>query len=177
MKTFEFAIIGSGLDPTAEDFEARIYNAGCDDATVSFQKGHIIVDFAREAESIDDAIASAVKDVRAAGVTVDRIEPDPLVSLSDIAKRANLTRGAITNYAKGDRGANFPAPVARITSEQSLWSWGSVARWLLLHGKVTRSVAVEAVAFERANELVRHDQGGDIRKRLKDEVEACQRAI
>ena len=49
MKTFEFSIIASGLDPEAEDFADRFFNAGCDDATLSFQKGHIILDFAREA--------------------------------------------------------------------------------------------------------------------------------
>ncbi len=63
MKMHEFCIIASGLDPEAEDFETRFLKAGCDDATVSFQKGHIIVDFSCEAESLDDAIASAVGDV------------------------------------------------------------------------------------------------------------------
>jgi hypothetical protein len=44
MKTHEFSIIAPGLDPQAEDFESRLYDAGCDDATIAFQKGHIIVD-------------------------------------------------------------------------------------------------------------------------------------
>ncbi len=52
MKTHEFSIIASGLAPQADDFESRFYEAGCYDATLSFQKGHIIVDFAREAESL-----------------------------------------------------------------------------------------------------------------------------
>ena len=46
MKTFEFSIVASGLDPEAEDFADRFFNAGPDDATLSFQKGHIILDFA-----------------------------------------------------------------------------------------------------------------------------------
>src|ERR1700674_2455183 len=87
MKTFEFSIIASGLDPEARDFADRFFNAGCDDATISFHKGHIIVDFAREADSVDGAISSAVECVKKAGAQVDRIEPDPLVSLSDIAAR------------------------------------------------------------------------------------------
>src|SRR5436305_13532072 len=96
MKTHEFSIIASALDPQAEDFETRFYDAGCDDATISFQKGHIIVDFAREADSIDEAICSAVECVVKAGAHLDRVEPDPLVSLSDIAVRTGLTRAAIT---------------------------------------------------------------------------------
>ena len=34
MKKFEFSIIASGLDPAAEDFEQRFYDAGCDDAPI-----------------------------------------------------------------------------------------------------------------------------------------------
>jgi TATA-box binding protein (TBP) (component of TFIID and TFIIIB) len=50
-------------------------------ATIAFQKGHIIVDFAREADALEDAIATAVEAVTKAGAKVDRVEPDPLVSL------------------------------------------------------------------------------------------------
>lgn len=75
MKTHEFIIIASGLDPAQEDFLDRFYDAGCDDATVAFQKGHIIVDFARGAGSLDDAIASAVAAVKKAGAKVERVEP------------------------------------------------------------------------------------------------------
>ena len=60
MTLYEFCIIASGLDSQSEDFEERFYEMGCDDATIAFQKGHIIVDFAREAHSVDAAIASAL---------------------------------------------------------------------------------------------------------------------
>jgi hypothetical protein len=90
MKTFEFSIVASGVDPTADDFGDRFYDAGCDDALVAFQKGHTIIDFAREARSIDEAIASAVENVCAAGAKIDRVEPDLLVNLSEIASRADL---------------------------------------------------------------------------------------
>lgn len=79
MKTFEFSIIASGLDPQAEDFEQRFYDADCDDAAIAFQKGHIIVDFTREAKSVSEAIATAVRNVRAAGAHINRVEPDPLL--------------------------------------------------------------------------------------------------
>jgi hypothetical protein len=73
MKTFEFSIIASGLDPEAEDFADRFFDAGCDDATLSFQKGQIVVNFVREAESVDAAIVSAVECVAAAGAKVSGI--------------------------------------------------------------------------------------------------------
>jgi hypothetical protein len=73
MQTFEFSIIASGLDPEAADFPDSFFNAGCDDATLSVQNGQIILDFDREAESIDVAIASAVECVAAAGAKVSGI--------------------------------------------------------------------------------------------------------
>jgi hypothetical protein len=154
MKTYEFSIIASGLDPSADDFEARFYDAGCDDATISFQKGHIIVDFAREAASIDQAIVSAIECVKAAGAMVERVEPDPLVNLSDIAARTGMTRAAITQYSKGQRSKGFPTPVARVTSDSPLWDWATVARWLFLHDKLTREIAIEAEAVKAANAAI-----------------------
>jgi hypothetical protein len=155
MKKYEFSIIASGLDPQADDFESRFYDAGCDDATISFQKGHIIADFAREAESIDAAICSAVACVEAAGAHVDRVEPDPLVNLSDIAARAGLTRAAISQYSKGQRSENFPSPVARVTSDTPLWDWATVATWLFRHQKLSRDEAIEAEAVKAANEAIK----------------------
>jgi hypothetical protein len=73
MRTYEFSFIASGLDPCADDFESRFYDAGCNDALIAFQKGRIIIDFAREAESMQQAIASALDDVRRAGARVEHI--------------------------------------------------------------------------------------------------------
>ena len=151
MKTYEFSVIASGLDPQAEDFEARFYEGGCDDATVSFQKGHIILDFAREAESIDIAISSAVEDVTSAGATVDRVEPDPLVSLADIAARTDMSRAVMSLYAKEQRAEGFPAPIAKVTSNSSLYDWATVAVWLCRHDKVSRETAIEAAVVKEAN--------------------------
>lgn len=151
MKVFEFSIVASGLDPTADDFELRFYDAGCDDATVSFQRGHIILDFARRALSADAAISSAVNNVRSAGATVDRIEPDPLVSLSEIATRAGLTRAAISQYASGQRSTDFPPPVAKVTSHNPLWKWSAVASWLFARHKLEGQAVDEAAAVAKAN--------------------------
>jgi hypothetical protein len=159
MKTYEFSIIASGLDPRADDFESRFYDAGCDDATVSFQMGHTIVDFAREAPSAETAIASAIAAVQTAGATVDRIEPDPLVTLAEIAARTDMTRAAITQYAKGQRGSGFPAPAVRVTSGNPLWSWATVAGWLFRRGKLTAGAVAEAEALEKANDALRRARG------------------
>ena len=171
MNEFEFCIIASGLDPKSEDFEQRFYEAGCDDATVSFQKGHIIVDFTREAPSIDHAIVSAVRNVEAAGARVDRIEPDPLVSLSDIAARTGMSRAAMTQYSKGQRGRDFPTPVARITSDSPLWDWAAVAKWLFQNDKISRETAIEAAALRAANAAIEAHE-----TRLQQVLQRCLRS-
>jgi len=177
MKTFEFSIIASGLDPEAEDFESRFYDSGCDDATVSFQKGHIIVDFAREAECIDDAISSAVLNVAATGAKVERIEPDPLVSLTDIAARTNMTKSAMSLYAQGKRQSGFPAPSLRITSTSPLWEWPKVADWLFKHDKLSRDEAIEAVAVAEANAVLRDASPNKFATELKKRVRAYKEAL
>jgi hypothetical protein len=176
MKTFEFSIIASGLDHNAEDFEARFYDGGCDDALVAFQKGHIILDFARDADSFEEAVISAIEDVLRVGATIDRIEPDPLVSLSDIASRTGMTRAAMTNYSKGSRGKGFPAPVARVTSDSPLWDWAAVARWLYENHKIAREAAVEAEAVRQANNVVA-EGGVNIGDRIRERVHEYEDAL
>lgn len=153
---FEFTIIASGPDPQADDFEDRFFEAGCDDATIVFTRGLIVLNFVRAAASLHDALASAVADVRAAGALVARIEPDSLVSLSDIAHRAGLTRQAISNYAagKGKRATGFPRPVARVTTESPLWDWAEMAEWLSAKGLLPDEKLVAARAIRDANEAL-----------------------
>lgn len=176
MKKYEFSIIASGLDPTAEDFEQRFYDAGCDDALIAFQKGHIIVDFAREAASISAAIASAIENVQTAGTTVDRVEPDPLVSLADIAARTQMSRAAMTQYSKGQRAQNFPSPVAKVTSDSPLWDWATVAKWLFQHEKISRETAMEAAAVRAANSAIESHQS-KLLEAMQDSLQSYEKDL
>jgi Asp-tRNA(Asn)/Glu-tRNA(Gln) amidotransferase A subunit family amidase len=151
MRTYQFSVIATGLDPEAADFADRFFEAGCDDATLSFQKGAIILDFDREARSLSHAIKSALADVESAGAQVVHIEPDHLVNLSDIATRIGITRAAASLYAKGERGQGFPAPAARVTTDSPLWDWVDVARWLHRQGRLSRAELVRARVVRRAN--------------------------
>ena len=157
MKTHSFTIIASGLDPNARDFEDRFFEAGCDDATITFQKGAIILEFDREAKNLSHALMSAISDVQAAGARVEHVEPDHLVSLTDIAVRAGVTRAAASLYAKGLRGKDFPAPVARVTTDSALWDWVQVARWLFRHRRLSMEDVLRARLVRAANASVRRD--------------------
>lgn len=78
MKTYEFSIILSVPHLTDEQCDA-LYEAGCDDSTIVTRNGMTAIAFDRMADSLEDAIRSASKDVRSAGYEVARIEMDALV--------------------------------------------------------------------------------------------------
>jgi hypothetical protein len=127
---FEFVLIATGLDPEDDSFENRFIDAGCDDATISYQRGLILLDFARRANSMEVAIVSALENVRRAGASVRGIEPSDQVTLAEIARRAGMTRAAISNYFAGLRSSDFPLPRDRVTTDNPIWSWSEVAQWL-----------------------------------------------
>jgi hypothetical protein len=173
MKRFPFTIIASGLDPEAEDFVDRFFNAGCDDATISFQKGVIVLEFEREARNFAHALVSAMHDVQRAGARVKHVEPDYLVSSADIARRAELSRAATSLFAKGERGHDFPAPVARVTTENPLWDWVQVARWMFRRRTISRAVLVEAKLVQEANLALKAPEGFEhtiFAKKLQEEL-------
>jgi Asp-tRNA(Asn)/Glu-tRNA(Gln) amidotransferase A subunit family amidase len=151
MRKFSFTIIASGLDHQADDFEDRFFEAGCDDATITIQKGAIILEFDREAKNLSHALASAMRDVEKAGARVEHVEPDHLVNLSDIAVRAGVTRAAASLYATGQRGSDFPSPVARVTTDSALWDWEEVARWLYRHRRLSMDDLLRARLVRAAN--------------------------
>ena len=78
MKKYEFTLVLA----TSEESEAdanRLYEAGCDDATIVTRNGVTYIAFDREADSLESAIRSATADVRTAGFEVARVEMDALV--------------------------------------------------------------------------------------------------
>ena len=169
MKTHEFTIIASGLDPEMEGYEDRFFEAGCDDATLSFQKGVIIAEFSREAVSFSKAVSSAYEDVSRTGAKVERVEPDHLVSLSDIAERSGLTRQAISLYTRAERSSGFPNPVARVTSNSPLWDWLEVTEWLHAHARIDREAVVNARIVKEANRFLelQGDHADNFTRRLE----------
>jgi hypothetical protein len=174
MNKYHFTIIASGLDPEADDFEDRFFEAGCDDATISVQKGATILEFTRKGRNFTHALVSAVKAVQAAGARVEHIEPDHLVSLSDIAARAHISKASVSLYAKGERAESFPAPVARVTTESPLWDWFEVARWMFKRRSISRHVVVEAKIVKEANLALKQPHGLDnfFARKLREELVA-----
>lgn len=154
MRTYDFTFIASGIDPDSQDIADRFFEAGCDDATIAFMRGRFAVCFAREADSYAHAVVSGYRDVLRAGASIERFEPDFLVNANEIAERSGLTRAAISLYAKGARGEEFPAPYAKVTSDSPLWDWVAVSGWLHKRGKLPIELVVNARIDRAVNRFV-----------------------
>ncbi len=86
MKCYEFSVILRGLDVIDEDLVDKLFEAGCDDGSPFSSCGIASVGFSREAESLEEAIRSAVADVQKAGCTVERVQIErdsPLLAKTD----------------------------------------------------------------------------------------------
>lgn len=154
MTDYEFTIVATGLSLDDDDWQARFLDAGCDDALAAIQRGLFVLRFDREAVSFAEAIKSAIRDVEAAGAEVSRVEPDPLVSASDIAERSGLSRQLVSLYANGNRGNDFPAPAACATTSKPLWKWRHVAKWLADNGKLDADAVEQAEVIDQVNDRI-----------------------
>lgn len=72
--TYSFTLTLAGEDVLTPEMGDALELAGCDDATMSSRNGTVSVAFDREAESLGDAIGSAVKNVESAGYRVAKVE-------------------------------------------------------------------------------------------------------
>jgi hypothetical protein len=74
LETQEFTLILTGVSELTDELQGRLLEAGCDDASLWSEGDTVCLDFSREAESLGDAIGSAVKDVMRAGCVVARVD-------------------------------------------------------------------------------------------------------
>lgn len=130
MGEYEFSLAIEGLGDNESGFD-ELYAVGCDDATFGSIDSAGYGEFSRQAESLFDAVLSAISDVESvAGLRVLRVEPDDLVTMSDIATRLGRTRESVRLLIVGKRGGGgFPPPISHLRSRSRLWRWSDVACW------------------------------------------------
>lgn len=71
---WRFTLHLKDVEEMTMELSDRLFESGCSDSSPSSSRGHSEVSFDREAPTLQDAIRSAVSDVRKAGVEVDRVE-------------------------------------------------------------------------------------------------------
>ena len=74
MTKYEFTLILKGPLELTEDIADELFEAGCDDGTPGTCEGVFSIDFHREAGSLEEAIRSAIRDVKTTGHQVERVE-------------------------------------------------------------------------------------------------------
>ncbi len=129
--TFQFTLLVDGPDIQGEDYLDALFEAGCDDALVGSTDGVQYLDFDREADSLSNAIMSAISDVETiTGVEVVRIADAGLISMAEIAERTGRTRESVRLLVAGERGpGGFPPPVTDPRNRYRLWRPADVDSW------------------------------------------------
>ena len=74
MIVWRFALRLKDVQVMTEELADALYEAGCDDGSPWSSDWQAFVGFDREADSLEEAIRSAVGNVRRAGCQVDKIE-------------------------------------------------------------------------------------------------------
>ncbi|MQA98791.1 MAG: hypothetical protein GEU78_00620 [Actinobacteria bacterium] len=134
MSSYNFTLIVEGADLQAEDAQDALFGAGCDDATFGAVDGIQYAEFDREAGSYGQALTSAIAAIESAikGARVLHVEPDELVTISEIAERVDRTRESVRLLISGERGpGDFPAPASHVRTRNRLWRWPDVQRWFV----------------------------------------------
>jgi len=146
MNTYTFTLVIDGDAGTDERINA-LFEAGCDDATFSHGSTISYGDFDRDAETLLDAILSAVEAVESVeGLSVRRVDEDDLVTVNDIAERLNRSRQSVNQLIAGDRGdGTFPQPLGRTRGHGRVWSWSEVAEWAGVEHDAETSAVLQAV--------------------------------
>lgn len=74
MHKYDFTLILAESLELTDDISDALFEAGCDDGTPGTCNGVFSIDFHREADSLERAICSAIRDVQTAGFKVERVE-------------------------------------------------------------------------------------------------------
>ena len=161
-RTHRFTLRLDGMPELTDDQLNDLAEAGCDDGSFGQEGGALIADFDRVAVTFADAVGSARKQIEGAvrGLRVTRllVDDDDLVTASEIARRADLSREEIRLLSIGKRGPQtFPRPRATL-GRQRLWNWPEVTAWFVAERQQrlrtdTRASAPFVRAFNDALDL------------------------
>lgn len=135
MSVYEFTLTfslpqkqGGGENP--EQYTDALYEAGCDDALIgNGTHGSITLDFMRESAAAEEAVSTAIDNVKTAipGAELNEVKPD-LVGVSAIAKLLNCSRQNVQKHVTSDP---FDFPVPAYTGRSPLWHLAEIASWIL----------------------------------------------
>ena len=132
-------------DRDSQTLVERLGEAGCDDALVGIgQPGRLALEFTREAADADEAVRSALADVRQAAPSARLLEVAPdLVGLTDVAEIVGVSRQNMRKLMLAHPGS-FPAPVHE--GSASIWHLADVLTWMQAKGGYALALGILDVA-------------------------------
>ncbi len=134
-RPFEFTLILTGSEKDLPEIASRLRAAGHRDRLqASKRSGVVYIACEQGGESLVDVMLQTIAEVERALESTEhkvvRIEPDDLVTTSEIARRTGRSRESIRLYALGERGpGEFPPPISNLRSRSPLYRWSEVAEW------------------------------------------------
>lgn len=149
LNVFNFTLVLKKVNENTPNIEDSLYEAGCDDALINFRNGAVYLEFDREASSLEEAVISAIKDVRSSSIDAEvaSVAPENLVSEAEIAKRLKMKRQTISLWIKGARRKGFPYPIMRLSEKSPLWNWYEVVKWLYDNKIIKNKSFMEEASF------------------------------
>lgn len=156
--TLKYQLANRADDPDA--LVEQLAEAGCDDALIGIGvPGRVALEFIRSAPSAQQAIESAVLQVKSvlADAQLFEVSPD-YVGLTDVAdlvgvSRQNMRKLMLAHYH------SFPAPVHE--GAATIWHLADVLAWLESRGGYSlpagvQEAAAAALDFNLSKEIKRH---------------------
>lgn len=155
-KTYQFMLVLKNVDERTPNLEDSLYEAGCDDALINFRNGTVYLDFDRKADSLEEAVLSAIRDVENSSIKaiVTNVAPEAMVTESEIAKRLLINRQTVSLWIKGERRQSFPKPIMKLAEKSPFWKWREVVKWLFdnkVMGTITEEEVKNALFLETVN--------------------------
>ena len=174
-KEHDFTLVLTGIADLTPEVQNALFDAGCDDATLSMRYGRPFLTFSRTAGSLKSAIVSAINDVKKARVGLDvvRIDICNLVTQAEIGQRIRRSRQQVHQYITGERGpGGFPSPACHIHDDKDacLWLWCEVAYWLRQNNLITEEVLEDAKVLSLINDVLELKHQRRIEPELTKEI-------
>ena len=85
-QSFDFTLILGGSKDISDEMANRLYEAGLDDALVGSKDGEIFIDITRDANTLEEAVQSAISQVHQSGtgLRVRDVKPEKAKLVSGI---------------------------------------------------------------------------------------------
>lgn len=163
MRAWDFSLILSGIEADSDDGFDSLWSACADEPLIGTYDGFSEVLFSREAETVEDAVLSAIDDVeRINGVRVVGLRDESFWTLGDIAERSGRSPAELRRLIDGAGETAFPQHLSDPAEADPLWRAQDVIDWFREHEGESLTHPAAAVFKALADTLHAHTSCGQL---------------